>query len=147
MAEPFVPLDPDAQLGYLVVRVADRMSRSWHAALRAHGINPRQFSVLGLLARDPDLSQAELARRVLVTPQSMSESLVGLLRAGLVERDEAGSGQPARVRLTEAGRELLRRAYPVVEATDRVGFGALNTDERADLGRLLRKLMPPDGRA
>jgi DNA-binding MarR family transcriptional regulator len=142
MAEPFVPLDPDAQLGYLVVRVADRMSRSWQAALRAHGINPRQFSVLGLLARDPDLSQAELARRVLVTPQSMSESLTGLLRAGLVERDEAGSGQAARVRLTGAGRDLLRRAYPVVQATDRDGFGALTAGERDDLRRLLQKLLP-----
>jgi DNA-binding MarR family transcriptional regulator len=140
--QPFVPLDPDAQLGYLVVRVADRMSRSWYAALRAHGINPRQFSVLGLLARDPDLSQAELARRVLVTPQSMSESLTGLLRAGLVERDEAGSGQAARVRLTGAGRELLGRAYPVVRSLEGDNFGALTADERADLGRLLRKLLP-----
>jgi DNA-binding MarR family transcriptional regulator len=141
MTEPFVPLDPDAQLGYLVVRAADRMSRSWHEALRAHGINPRQFSVLGLLARDPDLSQAELARRVLVTPQSMSESLTGLLRAGLVERDEVGSGQAGRVRLTGAGRELLSRAYPVVQATDGDNFGVLTAEERADLGRLLQKLL------
>jgi DNA-binding MarR family transcriptional regulator len=141
MAEPFVPLDPDAQLGYLVVRVADRMSRSWQAALRAHGINPRQFSVLGLLARDPDLSQAELARRVLVTPQSMSESLTGLVRAGLVERDEVGSGQAARVRLTGAGQNLLRRAYPVVQATDRDSFDALTAAERDDLRRLLQKLL------
>jgi DNA-binding MarR family transcriptional regulator len=142
MTEPFEPLDPDAQLGFLVVRVADRMSRSWHAALRAHGINPRQFSVLGLLAGDPDLSQAELGRRVLVTPQSMSESVAGLVRAGLVERDEARSGQATRLRLTETGRELLRRAYPVVAATEQDGFGALSAAERDDLRRLLHKLLP-----
>lgn len=141
MTEPFVPLDPDAQLGYLVVRVADRLSRLWRAALNAHGINPRQFSVLGLLARDPALSQAELARRVLVTPQSMGELLAGLLLNGLVERDVAGSGQPARVRITDAGRDLLTRAYPVVRATERDGFGSLTGAEREDLARLLHKLL------
>ena len=64
--QPFVPLDPDAQLGYLVVRVADRMSRSWYAALRAHGINPRQFSVLEYLLRNKNrvVSRVDLAINV-----------------------------------------------------------------------------------
>ena len=71
MSDKFTPLDPDAQLGYVLVRAADQVSRPWHAALRAHGINPRQFSVLAWLARDPGLSQGELARRVMVTPQNV----------------------------------------------------------------------------
>ena len=75
MADSFVAMDPDAQLGYVLVRCAEKMARAWHEALREHGVNPRQFSMLALLAHDPGLSQAELARRVMVTPQSMSESL------------------------------------------------------------------------
>ena len=135
------PLDPDDQLGYLLVRAADRASRRWHAALRAHRINPRQFSVLALLARDPGLSQAELARRVLITPQSMSESLVGLIDAGHLTRDEIEPGRPARLRLTEAGRALLDTAYPVVKASDRDVFAALTDRDRAELGRILRTLL------
>ena len=65
-------LDPDAQLGYLVACVAHDVSRAWYAALRRHRINPRQFSVLASLAREPTLSQAGLARRVMITPQSMA---------------------------------------------------------------------------
>jgi len=141
MTEPFVPLDPDEQLGYLLVRAADQASRRWHAALRAHGVNPRQFSVLAMLARDPGLSQAELARRVLVTPQSMSESLAGLVRAGLIAREPPEPGLPAQVSLTEAGRDLLAAAYPVIGSVDRATFAALTGRERDDLRRLLRKLI------
>ena len=141
MTEPFVPLDPDEQLGYLLVRAADQASRRWHAALNAHGVNPRQFSVLALLARDPGLSQAELARRVLITPQSMSESLAGLLRAGLIVRQPVEPGLPAQVGLTPAGRELLATAYPVIGSTDRATFAALTSSERDELRRLLRKLV------
>jgi DNA-binding MarR family transcriptional regulator len=142
MTEPFAPLDPDAQLGYLLVRVADRASRTWQSALRAHGINPRQFSVLGLLAGDPGISQAELARRVLVTPQSMSELLVGLVKAGLISRDAVEPGRSARIHLADAGRHLLTVAYPVVQDVNREVFTALTDVERATLDALLRKLLP-----
>lgn len=141
MSDKFTPLDPDAQLGYMLVRAADQVSRPWHAALRAHGINPRQFSVLAWLARDPGLSQGELARRVMVTPQSMSESLAALLQSGYVDRDEPGPGRAAQLRLSAAGRRLLARAYPVIEATNRDSFAALSPAERSDLARLLHKLL------
>jgi DNA-binding MarR family transcriptional regulator len=138
---PFVPLDPESQLGYLLVRGADQVNRPWHAALREHGINPRQFSVLATLAHDPGISQAELARRVLITPQSMSESLAGLVATGLIARGVMEPGRPARLELTDAGRELLAKAYPVVETFNRTGFAALTAAERAELARILRKLL------
>lgn len=137
----FTPLDPAAQLGYQLVRVADQVSRRWHAVLRAHGVNPRQFSVLALLAHDPGLSQAELARRVMITPQSMSESLASLLHEGLISRDEPAPGHAARVQLTAAGRALLAKANPLVEACNRDSFAALTAAERASLARVFDKLL------
>jgi DNA-binding MarR family transcriptional regulator len=140
VSRPFVPLDPDAQLGYLLVVSADRMSRAWHDAMRAHGINPRQFSMLASIAHDPGISQAELARRVMITPQSLSESIGRLIGAGLIARTAAEPGRAAHLALTDAGRALLDEAYPVVEAVNTDGFAALTGEERADLARLLRKL-------
>src|SRR5688500_12487862 len=137
-AMTFVPLDPEAQLGYLLVRGADHVSRPWHAALRAHGINPRQFSMLSCIAQDPGASQAERARRVMITPQSASESLAALVDAALIERGDRGPGRAAELRLTAAGRRLLTRAYPVVEACDRELFARLSRAERAELARVLR---------
>lgn len=134
-------LDPDAQLGYLLVRAADQVSRPWLAALREHGINPRQFSVLSLLVREPELSQGELARRVMITPQSMGESLTALLEARLLVREEGGPGLPSLHRVTASGQALLRRAYPVVERTNRDAFLTLTASEQRTFARLLQKVL------
>jgi DNA-binding MarR family transcriptional regulator len=140
MKRAFTTLDPDAQLGYLLARAAHQLELPWSAALRSEGINPRQFSMLAWLAREPGLSQAELGRRVLITPQSASESLGALLTARLIVRRPARSGLKADVRLTAAGRALLQRAYPIIEATNRDGFAGLTQRERGELTRLLQKL-------
>jgi len=142
-------LDPDAQLGYLLVRAAREVSRSWLGAVRRHGINPRQFSVLAILVREPSLSQGELARRVMVTPQSMSESIAGLIAAGLLVRDEVEPGRAAHLDVTAEGKALLRKAYPVVKAADEDCFTSLSPSERERLAGLLGKLVagPPASRS
>lgn len=138
-------MDPDAQLGYLLVAAADQMSRSWHSALRGQGINPRQFSMLASLAHDPGISQAELARRVMITPQSLSESVTRLINAGLIARGNTEPGTTARLVLTDEGRKLLTHAYPIIEAFNHDSFAALTSTDRAHLARLLRKLIDSRG--
>jgi len=134
-------LDPNSQLGYLLVRAARKVSQSWLKAVSGHGINPRQFSTLAILVREPSLSQGELARRVMVTPQSMSESLAGLLAARLLTREEGGPGRAARLEVTAEGKALLRKAYPVVKAADDACFTSLSSSERKALSVLLRRLL------
>jgi DNA-binding MarR family transcriptional regulator len=134
-------LDPEEQLGYVLVRAAEQVSRPWLAAMRRHGINPRQFSVLALLVREPALSQGELARRVMVTPQSMSELIAALAEAELLQRGVAEPGRASDLRVTSKGKALLKKAYPVVEETQRDAFAALTAKEREQLGGLLRKLL------
>ena len=124
------------------MRTADELARSWSAALRKHGINPRQFSILGLLAHDADLSQAEIGRRVMITPQSVGESLTHLLASGWIARNAVAAGRPARLELTPAGRRLLARAYPVVEAHQEKVFSVLTKAERLQLMRMMEKLAP-----
>lgn len=134
-------LIPEQQLGYVLVRAADQVSRPWLAALRRHGINPRQFSVLALLVHDSMLSQGELARRVMVTPQSMSELVTTLIEGGLLLRRDVTPGRAARLEVTKKGKALLDKAYPVVEATEREAFATLSAKEREQLGELLEKLL------
>ncbi len=135
------PLDPDQQLGYLVVRLAHELSRVWLSALRVHGINPRQFSTLSLLVREPSLSQGELARRVMVTPQSMSDSIADLIAARLLARGTVEKGRPARLEVTRKGKALLAKAYPLVAAIEARSFKALTKGERTELGRLLTQVL------
>jgi len=138
-------LDPDAQLGYLLVRAAHEVSRSWLAAVRRHGINPTQFGTLAILAREPASSQGELARRVMVTPQSMSDSIGALVSAGLLVRHAVERGRTARLEVTAEGKAVLRRAYPVVEAANDACFTMLSSSQRRNLKALLGKVL--EGRA
>src|SRR5215207_7711686 len=63
--------------------------------LQAVDLTPTQFGVLVQLDSSPGLSQAELGRRLLMTPQSMGELLVSLERLGHVVRGpRPGPGHP-----------------------------------------------------
>lgn len=135
--DPATPMDPDAQLGYLIARAGDLVSRRWFEELSARGINPRQFSVLSILVREPGISQAGLARRALITPQSMSELLPRLVAAGLIERGSTAPGRSASLVVADAGRALLARAYPIVSRLDGDAFGAMPAADRRELTRLL----------
>ena len=134
--------DPEQVLGYLLARASDHVGRRWDAALRGHDINPRQFSVLAWLAFAPGLSSAELARRVMITPQSMSEMLATLESLGLVVRtSESTPGKAIALEITALGRRLLDKAMPLVHQANEGSFGHLSSRERQTFRTLLLKIL------
>jgi DNA-binding MarR family transcriptional regulator len=79
------------------------------------GLTPTQFGVLVQLEDREPRTQADLARGVLLRPQSMGELVESLLARGLVGRDgPGGRGRRVGIRLTEGGRALLAAAWPRV---------------------------------
>ena len=67
-----------------------------------------QYTTLSVLERRSGLSNAQLARRALVSPQSMNEVLLTLERRGLVRRRaHPEHGRILQARLTAKGRRLL----------------------------------------
>jgi DNA-binding MarR family transcriptional regulator len=72
---------------------------------------------VSVLKRRPELSNAQLARRSLVRPQSMNEILVKLEGRGLVRREvDPDHARILRAVLTPAATELLEAAEPAVRA-------------------------------
>jgi DNA-binding MarR family transcriptional regulator len=96
-------------------RVAQRRLEE---ALREHGLTLRHLGALGHLARNPELSYSDLARRVAVTVQSMHSTIATLVELGAIEVDTAERGRPARLRLTRRGHELLRTAGAIAHELD-----------------------------
>ena len=137
---------PDEFVGYRLVRLAERLERRFAATLAPHGLTPRQFSVLFVLAASPGVTSAELARAVLTTPQGMHALVEQLERRGLVGRDgERGRGRAAPVRLTRAGREVLDRAADGVRALDEQVRELLG-DDHGRLSTILDRLEADDPR-
>ena len=76
----------DESVGYLLKRAATSLRSAMDAALRPLDLTVPQYACLELLGQRPGLSNAELARGVFVTRQSMNGVLRGLQDRGLVTR-------------------------------------------------------------
>jgi DNA-binding MarR family transcriptional regulator len=127
---------------YVVGRVNQGIRRAMRVGLRPWGLSVQQYTTLSILAARPDLSNAQLARRALVTPQSMLEILAMLERRGLVQRRaDPTHGQILRATLTPAGNALLKTADPAVEEIHAQIFDGLSAPERAAAERALRRAM------
>ena len=77
----------DVPFVYVVGRVNQGIRRELQARLAAWGLSIAELTALSALARRPGLSNAQLARRAMVTPQSMIEILSALEARGLVRRE------------------------------------------------------------
>ena len=122
-------MDPERFVEYRLVRLADRLRRRFDDALRPHALTARQFSVLAVLRSRPGVTSAELARAVMMTPQSMSALLDQLEEAGLVQpRPRRGKGVRAPTELTARGDEVLAAAGRSVRDLDETTREALGSD-------------------
>ncbi|MET8862580.1 MarR family transcriptional regulator [Nonomuraea sp. NPDC004580] len=128
-------------VGYQLKRVQAALRAAMDGVLRAHGLTTPQYSCLDVLGQRPGLSNAELARAVFVTRQSMNVLLQHLQEAGLVERPStAPSGRALPARLTEAGGRRLAAAKADVLAVERRMNSPLAPDQAEELARLLARM-------
>ena len=104
-------------VGYVLKQAAVALRSSMDAALRPLHLTVPQYACLELLGQRPGLSNAELARGVFVTRQSMNVVLRGLEERSLVTRPStAPHGRELPTKLTPAGRNLLDAASTAVLA-------------------------------
>ena len=122
----------EGRTGFLVRQLWHELRGAMDVALRAHGLSAVQFGVLSVLARNPDVSGAELARASNISPQAMNGILVTLEREGLVERRPHPShGRILQASLTDEGQRRLHSARPVVDALEAALDEGLSGKQRA----------------
>lgn len=132
--------DLDAPLVALwdLVQTAHLAGRRFAAVFASHGLSSAQYGVLASLADGDDLSQAELARAVLVRPQSMARLVSTMVEAGLVERvGPGGRGRRTGLVLTASGQAVFRAARPAARATSTPEALGLSATQNAQLVALL----------
>ncbi len=111
-------------------------------ALRPLGLRVTQAAALLYLQRQPGLSGAELARRLLLTPQSAATLLAGFEKKGWVSRTSHAVHRGFRETvLTAKGREVLRESVKVVARVDHAVRKSMNKSEHAQLHELLEKCL------
>src|ERR671918_689794 len=116
--------------GYLLWQASHTLRTALDATLRPHNLNAPQYAVLSVLARDPGMSGADLARTCNTTPQAMNGVLATLERERLIERRAHPThGRILQASLTDAGRQRRDAATPAVRALEQ---GALEDGLTAD---------------
>lgn len=115
---------------------------SVNEAISEHGVSTAQIGVLRQLANEPGLSGAELARRLLITPQGVQLALTALEKRGLVQRKQ--DPQHARILqayLTDSGRDVAAAVVQDAMTAHESVFGVLSTSEQETLRELLAKVV------
>jgi DNA-binding MarR family transcriptional regulator len=138
MARPDEADAPPSTLLYLMKQVELAVRAQLDEIARPAGLTALQYTALTVLERHPDLTAAHLARHSFVTGQSMADMVTALLERGLIERRRDPTDRRRLViALTPAGRRLLGRLRPKVEALQNRMLALLSADQAVELRHLL----------
>jgi len=139
------PLADD--LGFLLSRASGQVVRATNAALAAHGLRVRQYSVLALACEAAEgLSQRELATVLGLDPSQVVLLVDELVAAGLVERQAAEADRRTRlVVATAAGHQVREAARQAAAAAVETPLSLLGDAERDRLRDMLTRIWTATG--
>lgn len=106
--------------------------------LSGSGVTALQYTALSVLARESEMTAADLARASFVRAQSAADLVGALESRGLIERHvDAKNRRRMLISLTPRGEGLLEEFDPVVEGLDEKMLAGLDANERAEFRRVL----------
>lgn len=142
-ARPELDVSPMAVIGRLsrsAIVVESRLAGTF----ARHGLDPSSFDVLATLLRSGHpyrITPATLAHDAMITTSAVAQRLNKLERRGLIVREaNPNDGRGTLVALTEAGRELIERAFPDHLETERAITAVLSVEEQNRLAVLLQRI-------
>lgn len=125
----------EPRISYVLARLERAVRAAINERVRPFDLTTLQYTTLSVLgARGQPLSNAQLARRAYMTPQSMIEVIDALERKGLIRRDPHPNHRrvyPAT--LTAKGRRVLAACDAAVEEMEEQMLAELSTEEREAL--------------
>ena len=131
--------DALTSLSYNLKRTQHALRQAMDRTLTELDLTTPQYSALSQLTSE-GLSNAELARRCFVTPQTMHQLTGGLEARGLVERSQHPEhGRIVQVSMTKTGRELLEEAHKLVHAVEAKMTQAISNTEKQQVSGILEK--------
>ncbi|NQD57225.1 MarR family transcriptional regulator [Pseudomonas sp. CM25] len=121
-------------IGYALRRAQLKLFHQFTARLSAYNLRPAQFSALAIIAQNPGLMQADLARALAIEPPQVVPMLNKLEERALAVRvrckpDKRSYG----LFLSKAGEALLKELKGIARESDREATSALNDEQRGQL--------------
>ena len=127
---------------WLVGQVGQRAQALVAEALAGEGMRRQHFTVLTSLAEQGEASQAALGRRLWIDPSDLHAIVGDLERDGLIARARDPEDKRRNVvRLTAAGRALLKRLDALIDGAQREFLSPLSVSDRRQFVRFLERLV------
>jgi DNA-binding MarR family transcriptional regulator len=124
-------VDGAFRLSYVIARLDRAIRRAIEERLAPHDLTVPQYTTMSVLRNRPGLSNAQLARRSFVTPQSMNEVIAGLEDAGIIKRAaDPEHKRIRRARLTPRGRRLYEKIDAEIAELEEQMLGELSQRDR-----------------
>lgn len=128
----------EGYIGYLLRQAGAAHRLRMERALADVNVTPPQFMVLTMLVAYPGLSNADVARLAMLTPQTVSVIVANLLRTGAIaRRPHAVHGRIQHIDVTDQGKALLRQCRARVKAIEQQMLTGFNADEESVIRRWL----------
>lgn len=122
------------RLSYVVGRLDRALRRELDRRLEPFGLSWPQYTALSVLRHTSGLSNAQLARRSYVAPQSMHQVIDALERSGYVERaPSAAHRKVLETRLTPSGELELAACDEAINAMEHEMLANVPGDRREQL--------------
>jgi DNA-binding MarR family transcriptional regulator len=120
------------QLSRIVTRVYDD-------AMRPLGITASQYTLLAQLASRDGITAVEIGYELDIEKSTLSRNLKRLLALGHIEMDPPAGRRGRGLHLTAKGEVVLRKAYPIWQASQAKTIQAMGLESRGALDGLLDK--------
>jgi len=128
-----------AGLAYLVGRLDHVLNQRLRDGLAPYGLSVPQYTALSVFRAHGSLSNAQLAMRTMISPQSANEMVKQMEGKGWIERrPDPAHGRIIQISLTASGEAILRDCDTQVLEVENIMFADLAREERAQLQAQLR---------
>lgn len=125
---------------YLLQVLAVEALEAFEGLLSEHGINARQYLLLGVASTQSDLAQVEIANHLGVDATVLGKLLQDLETRGFLERRRVPEDRRRHeLTITASGASLLAKAEKLRSTSEDALLEKLSNADKATLRKLLRK--------
>lgn len=133
--------DVENSVGYHLASAQRAFMSALRDRLAPHGITYRQAEILGWLALEGSLSQAELAHRMMIEPPSLVGTLDRMEASGLLERKACAEDRRKNlVQATSAAEGMWEQIMACAREIRALATQGLSEEEIGTLKDLLRRV-------
>jgi MarR family 2-MHQ and catechol resistance regulon transcriptional repressor len=124
-----------------LMRATESLTSRTHRNLADVDLSVSQFGALEALYHLGPMTQVDIGKKILKSSGNMTLVIDNLEKRGLVRRDRSKEDRRYfMVRLTEAGKKLIKEFFPAHAGRITAEMSALTPSEQEQLGRLCKKL-------